>query len=297
MTALSARLGVDLTARNAGRTIMKQKIILVVSVLFGLVAFWLTTSFLQSQKAELERQKRELFPAHEQLKVVAAAKDLPTGTTLRMEDIGEKTVSKRDFGDKAVQVKDFRMILGKKLKFPLKAREPIEWNYVDVPYIPGSGLAGMIKVGLRAVSITVGGSAAVSGLIQPNDRVDIVGTFSFPSKTIPGEMETVTLTILQDVTVLACGQNLARQVTGSAADSVRRGVTSFNSVTFEVSPSEGELLIFAENMKGRLSLILRNPEDITYKKDLPEINFKYLEKKIPELNLDRQQNIRHRLDL
>jgi pilus assembly protein CpaB len=276
---------------------MKQKIILVVSILFGLIGFWLTASYLQSQRAEFERQKRDLFPAREQMKVVAAAKDLPSGTTLRMEDIGEKTVSKHDFGDKVVQVKDFRMILGKKLKFPLKAKEPIEWNYVDVPYFPGSGLAGMIKVGLRAASITVGGSAAVSGLIQPNDRVDIIGTFSFPSKTLAGEMEIVTLTILQDVTVLACGQNLARQVTGSAAESTRRGATAYNSVTFEVSPSEAELLIFAENMKGRLSLILRNPEDINFKNDLPEINFKYLEKKIPELNLDRQQNIRHRLDL
>jgi hypothetical protein len=36
---------------------------------------------------------------------------------------------------------------------------------------------------------------------------------------------------------------------------------------------------------------------VSFEKDLPEIDFKHLESKLPELNLYRQRNIRHKRDL
>ena len=141
--------------------------------------------------------------------------------------------------------------------------------------------------------MAISGASGVSGMVQPTDRIDVLGTFSFPSKRVPGEMETVTLTILQDVTVLATGQRLAKQnvYRRSGRD------TSYSTVTVEVTPREGELLVFAQQIKGRLALALRNPSDVSFESDLPEINFEHLESKLPELNLFRQRNIRHKRDL
>ena len=149
-----------------------------------------------------------------------------------------------------------------------------------------------IQPGLRAVSIAVSGANSVSGMVEPNDRVDVLGTYSFPSKTSAGEMETVTLTLLQDVTVLATGQNLAKQEFMRNRNAMRS--TSYSTVTLEVKPREAEFLVFAQQAQGRLTLVLRNSADSTYETTLPEINFKYLETKLPEMNLERQQKIRRK---
>jgi pilus assembly protein CpaB len=159
------------------------------------------------------------------------------------------------------------------------------------------GLSSQITPGLRAVSLPIGGAQAVSGMVRPSDRIDVLGTFAFPSKTQPDVMETVTLTVLQDVTVLATGQTTTRQL---AAERGQRGggaSAGYSTVTLEVSAEEAELLVFAQQMRGSLTLALRNPGDITWKRDLPSVNFDHIQNALPEINLRRQRDIRHKTNL
>jgi Flp pilus assembly protein CpaB len=73
-----------------------------------------------------------------------------------------------------------------------------------------------------------------------------------------------------------------------------RTSTGYNTVTFEVTPREAELLVFVENMKGHLTLTLRNPADVSYEMSLPTVDFNMLEQEIPTLNKYRQEIIRHK---
>ncbi len=132
-------------------------------------------------------------------------------------------------------------------------------------------------------------------MVQPKDNVDVLGTFAFPSQESPGQMETVTLSVLQDVTVLATGQKIARQSLGQRNS--RYNSSGYNTVTLEVTPREAELLVFAQKMKGSLTLALRHPTDVTWKRDLPAVNFDLLQNELPAINLERQRNIRHKKDL
>jgi pilus assembly protein CpaB len=145
---------------------------------------------------------------------------------------------------------------------------------------------------MRALSISVSGAASVSGMVQPNDRVDVLGTFSFPAEGVQGEMESVTLTVLQDVTVLAVGNQLSRRPT----DRARRS-GGYSTVTLEITPREAELLVFAEQVKGRLVLSLRNASDVSFESDLPSVNFEQLQTTLPDMNRFRQQNIRHKRNI
>ena len=149
----------------------------------------------------------------------------------------------------------------------------------------------MIKNQLRAISLNISGASGVSGMVRPSDRVDILGTFAFPSKTLPGEMETVTLTVLQDVEILATGQKTSQDM---AAARGRSSSSGYSTVTVQVTPREAELLVFAQQLRGSLALSLRNPADNTFETALPSINFDQLEKSLPELNRFRQQEIHHR---
>lgn len=267
---------------------MKQHIVLVVSIVIGLAAFWLTNRYLR-----MERER--LWAEAEKVVAVVAARDLAAGTVLRYEDLGRKTVFKASVIGQAVTPEEVDAIIGKRLRFEVQRGQPIPWSYVDLPEGRRGGLAPMIKVGMRALSLSIGGDAAVSGLVQPNDRVDILGTFTMPSRRQPGQMEAVTFTLLQDVTVLATGQRLARTEWGAAATGDWRG--GYSTVTLEVTPREAELLVFAQHMKGQLTLTLRNPDDVGFEREVPEVNFDYLERVLPDVNLYRQRQVRHKREL
>jgi hypothetical protein len=48
------------------------------------------------------------------------------------------------------------------------------------------------------------------------------------------------------------------------------------------------MLAFAEQIKGRLVLTLRNRNDTSYEKELPKVDFEKIRGEIEELNLKRQ---------
>ena len=268
---------------------MKQKSILIIAVLAGLIAFWLTGQYLRHEKERMLGEARRIF-------VIVANHDLPAGSILKNTDLAKASVFQSSVGGRAILPESVRDIVGKKLLFNISRGDPIQWSDIDVPAQGTAGLAEMIKPAMRAVSIPVDAIASVSGMIKPNDHVDILGTFTFPSATVTGGVETVTLTVLQDVTVLAAGQVLANQVPAPGARA-ERAPRSYSTITFEVTPREAELLVFAQTVRGRLTLALRNPSDVTFITNPPAINFEHLQKKLPELNLIRQREIRHKKDI
>lgn len=268
---------------------MKVKLVFGIAVTVGVVAFLLSHMYLRSERAKL-------YAGAEKVDVVCAAVDLTGGTVLRAEDLGFISVYKTAVGNQAVLRQEAEVIIGKRLRLPVRRTDPIMWASVEMPERFRTGLSSSIKPDRRAVSLGIGGVNAVSGLVQPNDHVDILGTFTFPSRKNPAQMETVTLTVLQDVTVLATGTRLAKsEMLGSSSSDARSA--GFSMMTFEVTPKEAELLVFAEQMKGQLSVTLRHPDDVGYEKDIPEVDFNYLEKQLPGINLYRQQNIRHKTGL
>ena len=270
---------------------MKQKLILFIAVLAGLIAFGLTVKYLQ-------HERERILAGARRIEVIVAGADLPAGSVLRQNDLAKKSVFQRSVGTRVILPESVREIIGKKLLFNINRGDPIQWSDVDVPYRGEIGLAETIVPGMRAISISVDAVSSVSSMVKPNDRVDVLGTFSFPSATVPDEIETVTLTVLQDVTVLATGQRMALRTSFPAADRADRGVArGYSTITFEVTPREAELLVFAQTVRGRLYLALRNPSDVSFITDMPRVNFEHLQNNLPELNLIRQREIRHKKDI
>ncbi|MEI7436249.1 MAG: Flp pilus assembly protein CpaB [bacterium] len=268
---------------------MKQKTVLIFSLIAGLIAFLLTRQYFAAKAHQLDKERERLFAGIHMVRVVASLRDLPVNTVLRREDLGEKQSLDRDVSKNTVLPADAEQIIGKKLKYSIERGNTLFWSDVDVPFRAGGGLSAIVTPKMRALSVNVSGAAAVSGLVQPNDRVDVLGTFYLPGKN-GAELEAVTLTLLQDVTVLAVGQRTARL--GESLD--RSAGSGYSMVTFEVTTRETELLVFTETMKGRLTLALRNPSDVSYERELPSLNFDQVQKILPELNQYRQITIRQK---
>ena len=267
---------------------MNQRLIPLISIASGILAFSLTFKYLGDKDREVEKIKADLYKRTRMIPVLAAAADIPGETTLKLSDIGTIHIVEATAPDQVIREDEYKMILGKKTLFQIKSGKPILWSDVKGSETAGRGLSSMVKPEWRAVSV------AVSGMVEPNDHVDVIGTFSLPSRSGAAEMETVTMTVLQNVTVLATGQDLPRSY--GARRSTGRS-SNYSTVTLEVSLREAELLVFAQQMQGRLSLALRNMADVGTENNLPEVNFEALKAELPDLNQKRQQKLKMRVEL
>jgi pilus assembly protein CpaB len=267
---------------------MKQKVILIASVLIGLFAAFLTRSYLTAKDNEVARRLAEFDRKHKKIAVIVVKRDLPSGTVLTKDDLGWLELFESAVRDHAVRAEDSLLLINRKTVRALETGAPVFWTDIEGGDPASRGLASDIKPRMRAISVNVSGAASVSGMVKPNDHVDVLGTFSFPSKTVPGEMELVTLTMLQDVLVLATGRETAKSRFFSDA---RMSAASYNTVTLEVTPREAEMLVFAEQIKGRIALALRNPDDVYFEKTLPRVDFQMIQSEIESLNTFRQQQL------
>ena len=277
---------------------MKQKIVLIVSVAVGLLAAVLTRGYLAAKEGEYNALKAQFNAKHGVMEVVYFLKDVPSGTVIEKSMLKVKVVPKSGLEGRVVDAdetkKEYVQAYGRKLLVSRRKGELLFWADIEGGNPQNRGLAGDIKRSMRALSISVSGAASVSGMVNPNDHVDVIATFSVPraNATVPGQTDLVTSTILQNVLVLATGKETAKT-------QVQRGYGvnnsgGYNTVTLEVTPREAEMLVFAEQMKGRLALSLRSRSDVTYEKELPKVDFDKIQGEIEELNQQRQLKLNGR---
>ena len=260
---------------------MKKKIVLVASIAAGLIAGILTRISIASKDAEVQALKDSINRRYGTMEVLCYVRDLPSGTELAKSDLGLKTVPALGMRGQALTVENVSDVVGRKVLIGHKRGDVVFWSDIEGGDPSASGLSADIKRKMRAVSINCTGAASVSSMVRPNDHVDVIGTFDFDGEG--GHRNFVTCTILQNVLVLATGSETAKSRMRS------QGLNrAYSTVTLEVTPREAEMLAFAEQIKGRLVLTLRNRNDPSFEKELPKVDFEKIRGEIEELNLKRQ---------
>lgn len=148
---------------------------------------------------------------------------------------------------------------------PIKEGEQITKPRVSYPG-QRSGLSRQVRLGKRALAIPVSEEQAVSRLIKPGDRVDVLTMMDYAGGKI--EQRKV-VTVLQDVYILATGIKVTQELplVGYKIDKEIRGInlnhySDFNTVTLELTPFEVQKVIFLLKGGGSgLYLSLRNNDD------------------------------------
>lgn len=264
---------------------MKKSVVLIVSVFAGLLAAVLTYFYLSAKDAEVRELKDSINARFGTMEALCYLADTPSGTVLSRKDFGTKTVPKIGLNGQALTAENVTDILGRKTTIPHRRGDIVFWADIEGGDPALKNLSADIKRGMRAVSINCSGAASVSAMVRPNDHVDVIGTFDFEGGG-SGKKNFVTCTLLQNVLVLATGGETGKL--GSRA-SLGTPASGYSTVTLEVTLREAEMIAFAEQMKGRLMLALRNRTDVSYEKELPKIDFEKIRSEIEELNLRRQQ--------
>jgi pilus assembly protein CpaB len=247
---------------------MKQKLLLLIAVFFGIIAFVLTYQQLQQEKIKIRGQAITS-------RLIRLTGNKNTGEKITEDDIepySETRIKSGVIFSRAVPWKNRRQIIGRELDSYLAKGSVLQYDDLKAASRRVFGLNANIKPGMRAKAIAVDSISSLSYLVRPDDRVDIIGTFRFPEMRGEKDWDTITLTILQNVRIIATGSQWAHR---SDSQSAKR--RSYSSVTLELSPGDVEIVEFS-SQKGRLSLSLRNNEDAAKVTNLKSVYFRSLKK-------------------
>jgi pilus assembly protein CpaB len=137
---------------------------------------------------------------------------------------------------------------GRALIRPVVANEPVLEDKL-APRQAGAGLPAAIPEGMRAVSVAVNEVVGVAGFVTPGTVVDVLVTGQIPGGKAS---ESITRTILENVSVLAAGQKIEQDREGKPQ--------TVPVVTLLVSPEDADKLTMAST-EGKIQLALRNTID------------------------------------
>lgn len=178
--------------------------------------------------------------------VVVAAKDIPAGAALDKQSLEVKqwpavAVPEEAFGS-------LEAAAGRVARVPVFTGEAI---------VPGRlaragtapGLEARIAPGMRAMSVRINDVAGMSGLVQPNSRVDVLVSLR---ESGANRSEEVSKLFLENMRVLSMGSRTTRDDSGDP--------TPATTATLEVTPAQAEKLAVAMR-QGMIQLVLRGFDD------------------------------------
>jgi len=174
--------------------------------------------------------------------VVVAADDIQVGAKLEAHDVRVVHLPPSAVPPGAFSVAS--KVLGRGAILPVSKGEFILPGKLAA-LNAGAGLPSMIPPGMRAVSVRVNDVVSVAGFVQPGTRVDVLATGNEGN-------ERQTVTVLENVAVIAVGGSLLERSTGGEANAP--------VITLLVSPDDAQKLALA-SQEGRIQLALRNPLD------------------------------------
>lgn len=175
--------------------------------------------------------------------VVLAAKDIPEGTLIDRVALTSAVWPANMIPAGAYESID--SVAGRVARVNVFTGETIVPGRL-APTGTGPGLELKIPPGQRAMSVRINDVAGISGLLQPNSRVDVMVTIA--SVDAADQNRQVAKLFMENMRVLSVGTEMQRDNEGQPKPAT--------SVTLAVTPEEAERLAVAMNT-GSIHLVLR----------------------------------------
>jgi len=213
-------------------------IVLVGALIFGVLAAVSISKYLSSAQAYTKNLN----------KVAVAKVAIPLGSKIIAEQIMVVQFPKESTPDGAFDSPE--KLAGRVAVVNIAPREPITEARL-APEGTSAGLSAVIPEGYRAMTVKVDDAAGISGFIMPGSFVDVVVTID--PREGSGNQDPISKIVLQNIRVLANGQNIDKPENEREANSVK-------AVTLQVTPEQAEKLALASS-EGKLQLVMRNQID------------------------------------
>jgi len=212
-------------------------VVLAGALLFGLLAAVSVSRYLSSAQAYSKNFNR----------VAVAKVAIPLGTKIIAEQVMVVQFPRESTPDGAFETPE--KLAGRVAITNIAAREPITEARL-APEGTAGGLSAVIPEGYRAMTVKVDDVVGISGFIMPGTLVDVVVVIDPGDR---GSQDPISKIVLQNIKVLANGQNIDKPESEREPNSVK-------AVTLQVTPEQAEKLALAAT-EGKLQLVMRNSID------------------------------------
>ena len=216
-----------------------------------LIALALALFATSAQCRYVKQREVTLLELTEPRTVVVARQNIREGerldeTMFEIQAIPAKYVQPKAIGEVDV-------VLGQIASGPISEGEQLMAN--KLLRSNEAGLAWKVSKGSRAIAMSVDELSGVGGHIRPRNFVDVLGTFDFGEGD---KVEMRTITLFQNVWVLAVGSDLGQPVVVGADGSSGADNKNTNGFTISLalSPDDAQKLVLAQSI-GDLTLTLR----------------------------------------
>ena len=214
-------------------------IALLAAVGFGLVAAISVSQYLASAQAYTKNLNQ----------IVVAKVEIPVGSRIIAEHLTVAQFPRNVTPEGAFATTE--KLIDRVATVRIAAREPVTESRL-APVGAAGGLSSVIPEGFRAMTVRVDDVVGISGFIMPGTLVDIVVVTQPPKSS--GQQEMISKIVLQNIKVLASGQNIDKPKNDREVERAVR------AVTLQVTPEQAEKLALASS-EGRLQLVMRNSVD------------------------------------
>lgn len=249
---------------------------LIIVLTGGLLIAVLVAVLVQASLGGGKKKKEPVVAEVKNVQILVAAKNLSIGTELTNENMKWKDWPEAGVFDGAIVRKDNKKpaeALTGRLRRSLGEGEPVMKSAL-VSESDGNFVAASLRDGMRAVGMDVKPSMIVGGLLKPGDYVDVIMTYKNkityggpdPGSRINDMLELnldkyATETILQNVRVLAVGDNIKDVVEADAAGGKKKTKKAkVKTIVMEVDLRGAEVLSLAKSM-GKLTFAMRKLGD------------------------------------
>lgn len=212
------------------------------AIIAGIAAAYLANSFINNK---IKEHKANLDKQYESVGVVVPNQNLRKGAILSKGMLSVRNVPRAFIHKDTVMPATVDDVVSHQVVFPVNRGEPLLFSHVSKAR--GKGFSSLIEEGKRALTFPVDIINSVSGMLRPNDRIDLLMTLSDDNveKTLP---------LLTDVTVMATGAQVDEEFQNNQMSA------RYQTITLLVSAEDAARIIHA-NKAADLSVTLRSPND------------------------------------
>jgi len=218
-------------------------LVFFLSVSLGLVGMYYSRTYIENK---VDYYKTQLEKTEPMVDVVVPGRRLLQGEVLRQQDLLIRPVPVTYADENALLEANYADAVGKELAFDIDKGKPLLWAHLEGGR--ARTFSGMVPAGARALTVRVDEINSISGFLQPGDRIDLLMTHGLSAQN-------VVFPLIEKLEVIATG--LQTRVDRNA-NGVQR---SFSTITVNVTPEDAQKITLAQKL-GKLTAVLRNPEDV-----------------------------------
>jgi pilus assembly protein CpaB len=235
-----------------------RRIALLAAIIMGLASL----ALLAQHKKSFE----ERVSGGEAVPVLVASNTIPLGEVLTEDMLAIREIPESYIDARHIRASDADKAIGIRTTMGLRSQEAILWTDLAVASEERRVLSGLVKQGMRAITVRIKQGASLSGMLRPGDRIDLLLSATRDDGPI-------VMPLLQNVLVLAVGNDMGVQQI--ASENIFDMVMSGSDLTLSVTIEQAQVLTLAQD-EGSLSASLRNPNDIVVERDSPIVTAEHI---------------------